>query len=238
VKVPFLYKSHAVLDCASGNVPSEDIEFYRVTKNDEGREVEEKIVSYFDKNKNEKVVFEGTKMTLIDLRKEEIEADYFCKTSKTSEKLHFVKQIQPFLMVPEKASQTVTTGGYAEFICEVLYGNENNGPIEWSWVNSNGTELDKSDLAFNITKNHNKTRLLINPVEDIHKGHISCIVKNQYGSYSQEFQLRVKNTLAALWPFLGICAEVIILCVIIIVYEKKCTKKSQNSEDNEQSENL
>lgn len=225
-----------MLDCSSGNF-GEDIEFYRVTKNDDGESIEDRIVSYLDKNQNEKVLFDKTKMTLVDLRRPEITADYFCKSSKQPERLHFVKEIMPYLMVPEKISQTVTTGGYAEFICEVLYGNENNDKIEWFWTR-NGTDLDESDSAFNITKDQKKTRLLINPVEDIHKGHITCTVRNSYGSHSSEFQLRVKNTLAALWPFLGICAEVIILCVIIIVYEKKCNKKSHNNEDNEQSENL
>jgi len=237
VNVRFLYKSNAVLDCASANFASEDIEFYRVTKNDNQELIEEKIIPYQDKNQNEKVLFDGTKMTLVDLRRPEITADYFCKSSTQAGKLHFVKEIQPYLMVPEKISQTITTGGYAEFICEVLYGNENNEKIEWSWIR-NGTELEESDPSFNITRDQKKTVLLINPVEDVHKGHISCVVKNQYGSHSSEFQLRVKNTLAALWPFLGICAEVVILCIIIIVYEKKCNKKSHNNEDNEQSENL
>lgn len=225
-----------MLDCSSGNF-AEDIEFYRVIKNDDGESIEERIVSYLDKNQNEKVLFDKTKMTLVDLRRPEITADYFCKSSKQPERLYFVKEIEPYLMVPEKISQTVTTGGHAEFICEVLYGYENDDKIEWFWTR-NGTALDESDSAFNITKDQKKTRLLINPVEDVHKGHITCTVRNSYGSHSSEFQLRVKNTLAALWPFLGICAEVIILCVIIIVYEKKCNKKSHNNEDNEQTENL
>lgn len=36
--------------------------------------------------------------------------------------------------------------------------------------------------------------------------------------------LRVKDKLAALWPFLGICAEVFILCTIILIYEKRRNK--------------
>ncbi len=45
--------------------------------------------------------------------------------------------------------------------------------------------------------------------------------------------------LAALWPILAIVAEVLILCIIIFIYEKKCSKKpEQPGLDNEQSENL
>lgn len=36
--------------------------------------------------------------------------------------------------------------------------------------------------------------------------------------------LRVKDKLAALWPFLGICAEVFILCTVILIYEKRRNK--------------
>lgn len=36
--------------------------------------------------------------------------------------------------------------------------------------------------------------------------------------------VRVKDKLAALWPFLGICAEVFILCTIILIYEKRRNK--------------
>lgn len=38
----------------------------------------------------------------------------------------------------------------------------------------------------------------------------------------------ITDKLAALWPFLGICAEVAILCSIIFVYEKR---KSMNQCD-------
>lgn len=41
--------------------------------------------------------------------------------------------------------------------------------------------------------------------------------------------------LAALWPFLGICAEVIILCGIILVYEKRRNKAEMDESDTDQS---
>ncbi|XP_063626435.1 uncharacterized protein LOC134798035 [Cydia splendana] len=43
--------------------------------------------------------------------------------------------------------------------------------------------------------------------------------------------LRVKDMYAALWPFLGICAEVLILCAIILVYEKRRTKPELDDSD-------
>lgn len=69
-------------------------------------------------------------------------------------------------------------------------------------------------------------------------GNITCI-----GYYSGEEHLkvmastyvRVKDKLAALWPFLGICAEVIILCLIIVIYEKKRNKSELEESDTDQS---
>lgn len=43
--------------------------------------------------------------------------------------------------------------------------------------------------------------------------------------------------LAALWPFLGICAEVLILCIIILIYEKrrnKCELEESDTDPQEQ----
>lgn len=46
---------------------------------------------------------------------------------------------------------------------------------------------------------------------------------------------RLTGKLAALWPFLGICAEVIILCAIILVYEKRRNKEGLDESDTDQS---
>lgn len=43
--------------------------------------------------------------------------------------------------------------------------------------------------------------------------------------------LRVKDMYAALWPFLGICAEVFVLCAIILLYERRRTKPDLDDSD-------
>lgn len=43
--------------------------------------------------------------------------------------------------------------------------------------------------------------------------------------------LRVKDMYAALWPFLGICAEVFVLCAVILIYEKRRTKPELDDSD-------
>lgn len=46
------------------------------------------------------------------------------------------------------------------------------------------------------------------------------------------------DKLAALWPFLGICAEVIILCTIIFIYEKMRAKKMAQEDMREEAEHM
>lgn len=45
----------------------------------------------------------------------------------------------------------------------------------------------------------------------------------------------IPGKLAALWPFLCICAEVIVLCTIILVYEKRRNKEGLEESDTDQS---
>ena len=43
---------------------------------------------------------------------------------------------------------------------------------------------------------------------------------------------------AALWPFLGICAEVLVLCIIIFIYEKRRAKKMAEEDAKEEADHL
>nr|XP_054755742.1 basigin-like [Lytechinus pictus] len=49
---------------------------------------------------------------------------------------------------------------------------------------------------------------------------------------SKDILLRVRDRLAALWPFLGIVTEVVILIIIILIHEK-CSKGEDYGEDDE-----
>lgn len=45
-----------------------------------------------------------------------------------------------------------------------------------------------------------------------------------------ETTVRVKDKFAALWPFIGICSEVFVLCVVILIYEKRRSKNTDLDE--------
>lgn len=65
-----------------------------------------------------------------------------------------------------------------------------------------------------------------------------CLAENSYGFHNSTILVRVKDKLAALWPFLGICAEVAILVVIIFIYERKRAKKLEEMEAKEEADHL
>lgn len=114
-----------------------------------------------------------------------------------------------------------------------MYGEN----LSWRWL-KNDTELVEGD-KYSIKTEQNSTILTINVATEDDKGDFVCELSNMHGTHTEVIRVRVKDALAALWPFLAICAEVLILCLIILIYEKKCVKKhSENEEELEQAQNL
>jgi len=50
--------------------------------------------------------------------------------------------------------------------------------------------------------------------------------------------VQIKDKYAALWPFLGICVEVAVLCTIILIYEKRRAKRIEEEEREEEATHL
>lgn len=114
--------------------------------------------------------------------------------------------------------------------------------ISWTFGNQNYT---RSKGRVKITKDQERgiygAVLIVENIEMNDRGNVICRVSYNWSdpvaehSSEAETFLRVKDKLAALWPFLGICAEVVVLCAIILVYEKKRNKAELDESDTDQS---
>jgi len=64
-----------------------------------------------------------------------------------------------------------------------------------------------------------------------------CEADNGVATRRSYILVRVKDKLAALWPFLGIVGEVVILCTIIFIYEQRRSKADFEESDTDNAEN-
>jgi len=98
---------------------------------------------------------------------------------------------------------------------------------------------DSSNVKFPVIENGT---LRIEQMEEQDAGSYACVVTNWIDT--KEFvvnatvMVQVKDKYAALWPFLGICAEVAILCAIILIYEKRRAKRIEEEERQEEAAHL
>lgn len=108
----------------------------------------------------------------------------------------------------------------------------------------NGNEsriIQENDERFKLTKvdDIEDAKLTIEKAMLSDRGYLTCsgwneMMKEDDKAKSESF-VRVKDKLAALWPFLGICAEVFVLCAIILIYEKRRNKTDLDESDTDQS---
>lgn len=78
---------------------------------------------------------------------------------------------------------------------------------------------------------------IVENIQEDDRGNVTCVGEDLYSHETDEdnSMIRIRDKYAALWPFLGICAEVVILCAIIVIYEKKRNKTELEESDTDQS---
>jgi hypothetical protein len=92
-------------------------------------------------------------------------------------------------------------------------------------------------LEDNLDNGATNAYLKIQDAQLTDRGEYQCTAKHpeiDINATATEF-VRVKDKYAALWPFIGICAEVLVLCTVILVYERKRNKAELEESDTDQS---
>ncbi|CAK1550294.1 unnamed protein product [Leptosia nina] len=139
---------------------------------------------------------------------------------------------RPHLKLP--ANTNVVEGQKLKLTCKVVgkpYPRVNWGYTNSSEENANFTALNAEEGRITLSTSEQGVpdgTLVVEAAERTDAGRYRCSVE---GSTVGETLLRVKDKYAALWPFLGICAEVFVLCAIILVYEKRRTKPDLDDSD-------
>lgn len=98
-----------------------------------------------------------------------------------------------------------------------------------TWLKNNETHNSTVESS---SANEHVVRLYIQSVDFEDSGDYTCRVDSSLLKEPHEHtvSVKVKDKLAALWPFLGIVVEVIVLCTIIFIYEKRRNRQVQLEE--------
>ncbi|XP_043481961.1 neuroplastin [Leptopilina heterotoma] len=162
--------------------------------------------------------------------------NYTCQNKNQSFSLRFRVVPNP---VPkfENTFQSVVEGEKLTLNCG---GNLYPGiKIEWEFNDYKfNTSEGRYQLSRDMENGVSGGVLTVSNMKMTDSGHVGCRVyyeENEKYNATVSSELKVKDKLAALWPFLGICAEVAVLCAIIVIYERKRNKAELEESDTDQS---
>ncbi|XP_076977545.1 basigin [Tamandua tetradactyla] len=122
-----------------------------------------------------------------------------------------------------KKSEHATEGEAVVLKCK----SDSVPPVtEWVWYKLSDMQeqviVNGSEDKFFVSSSETRSELHIHRLDmKTDPGKYVCNGTSTEGTASASITLRVRSHLAALWPFLGIVAEVLVLVTVIFIYEKR-----------------
>ncbi|GAU93667.1 hypothetical protein RvY_05569 [Ramazzottius varieornatus] len=108
---------------------------------------------------------------------------------------------------------------------KVIYENDTNS--RW-YITRDEAYEDENESR----EQQERTSILtFNSVADEDRGFYDCKASNQHGANNRTIEVKVKDKLAALWPFLGILGLVVILSAITWFHERRRKPRVNEEED-------
>lgn len=113
-----------------------------------------------------------------------------------------------------------------------------------SWLVGNESYTESRDrIVLEEDNGVANARLIMADVQLDDRNYFTCIARNKASQLLGENAeattlLRVRSKYAAFWPFLGICIEVLVLCVAIWICERRRLSKMADESDDEMEANV
>ena len=128
-------------------------------------------------------------------------------------------------------------------ICEVILRPEfKDDVIKFRWFRSTDGVYDEIEGLNNATETrldarkyiYQRSVLELQNVNYEDRASYKCEAMNGLAAASTSVNVRIKSKLAALWPFLGVIGQVVTICTVICVYERRRNKpESEDSDAND-----
>ncbi|XP_072942419.1 basigin [Epargyreus clarus] len=168
----------------------------------------------------------------IERSQEDDFGNYSCSLPGAVDEQRWVLRGRPHVKLP--ANSNVVEGQKLKLVCKMV--GKPYQRVTWQFSNStedNFTDVEealggRAELAAN-EQGVPGAALVLAAAARADAGSYRCSAPD--AALPAVTVLRVKDMYAALWPFLGICAEVFVLCAIILVYEKRRTKPELDDSD-------
>lgn len=198
-------------------------------------------------NDDKYVISNGTRvLTIENPRRNTDEANYVCMTNLNNQtfKVRGKPEFSTFKAsdhTKDMNSFNVIEDDDLHLVCEVMLKQAfKDDEIDFVWYRKFSDGMEEKITSLNISYVEDlgtgayvakKSILSMEDVKFSDRAQYICEAANGDIKANNTVTVRVKDKLAALWPFLGIVAEVIVLCTIICIYEKRRGKPEFEDSD-------